>query len=176
MSRIAQWGLIALAALWPVLMLLFDQTRLWTALSARGSFIGPLILLLALCRLMGASRAALLFGLLAGAAAASLSGPLFSFGLPGAYAYAAAALLAGSALIVRPGGASAWAVPIAAGAQAVALILLARRQFGLGGAIIESDYAIFCSMLLVWAAVGAASHHISSLSPTNSNRQKRQEK
>ena len=156
MNRIAHWGLIALAALWPVLMLLFNETRLWTALSARGSFIGPLFLLIALCQLMGAARASLLSGLLAGGAAASLSGPLFSLGLPGAYAYAAAAVLAGGALIVRPSGASAWAAPIAAGAQAVALILLARRQFGLGDAVIESDYAIFFPMLVVWAAVGAA--------------------
>lgn len=115
---------------------------------------------------MGASRAALLSGLLAGAAAASISGPLFSLGLPGAYAYAAAALLAGGAIIVHPGGASAWAAPIALGTQTVALILLARRQFGLGGAVIEFDYAIFYPMVLVWAAVGAASPLISSLSPT----------
>lgn len=159
MSRLADWGLIALAALWPLLMLIFDQTWLWTAFTARGSFMGPLILFLALCRLMGATRAALLSGLLAGAAAASLSGPFLSLGLQGAYAYAAAAVLAGGALIVRPGGASAWAAPIGAGSQAVALILLARRQFGLGGAVIEADYAIFYPMLIVWAAVAAMSPH-----------------
>lgn len=161
MSRIAKWTLITLAAIWPVLMLLFDQAQLWTAISARGSFVGPLILLLVLCGLLGASRGALLSGLLAGVAAASLSGPLFSLGLPGAYAYAAAALFAGGAQIVRPGGTSAWAALIAAASQTVALILLARRQFDLGGAVIESDYAIFYPMLLVWAAT-AASSHISS--------------
>lgn len=159
MSRFTYWGLILFAVIWPVLMLLYDQTKLWTALSAPGSFIGPLVLLLALCRMIGVSRASLSLGLLAGAAAASISGPLLSLGLPGGYAYAAAALLVGSAFIARSCDASAWAALIAVGAQTVALVLLARRQFGLGNAVIESDYAIFFPMLFVWAAVGATSYY-----------------
>ena len=162
MRNIANWSLIVFSALWVVLMLLFDETRLWIAISARGSFIGPLILLLALCRLMGAPRSAVLSGLLAGTAAASLSGPLISLGFPGAYAYTTASLLAGVALFFFHCGASVWAALIAAGAQPVALILLARRQFGLGGAVIESDYAIFYPMLIVWVVVGAANFPISS--------------
>lgn len=166
MTRFTDWGLVVFAALWPVLMLFFDQTKLWTAVNARGSFIGPLILLLALCRLMGASRSAILSGLLAGFAAASISGPLFSFGLSGAYAYASAALFAGIALTVRPGGVSSWTAFIAGGAQTVALILLARRQFGLGGAVIESEYVIFCPLLLVWATVAVANQFIPSFLST----------
>ena len=162
MRNIANWSLIVFAVLWLVLMLLFDETRLWIAISARGSFIGPLILLLALCWLMEASRSAVLSGLLAGTAAASLSGPLISLGFSGAFAYSTASLLAGVALFFHHGGASAWVALVAAGAQAVALILLARRQFGLGGAVIESDYAIFYPMLIVWAVIGAAISVISS--------------
>ena len=157
MSWVAKCGLLAFGGLWPLLILVFDEIPLWTAISSRGSFFGPLVLLLALCLLIGASRASLLSGLLAGAAAASLSGPFFSFGLSGAYAYAIAAVLAACALFIRPLGVSVWAAPIAAASQGVALILLARRQFGVGNAVVEADYAIFWPMILVWVVGGAAS-------------------
>jgi len=154
MIWIANCFLITFGALWPFLMLVFDESPIRAVIGSQGSFVGPLILLLALCRLGGASRTSLLEGLSAGVASAALSGPVFSLGLFGAFSYAISAALVAWALFARRRGVLGWTVPIAAASQSVALILLARRQFGVGNSVVEADYAVFWPIGFVWVAIG----------------------
>lgn len=159
MSWIANWFLITFGALWPFLMLVFDESPLWAVIGSQGSFVGPLILLIALCRLAGASRTSLLQGLSAGVASAALSGPVFSLGLFGTSSYAISAALVAWALFARRRSVWGWAVPIAAASQSVATILLARRQFGIGNSVVEADYAAFWPVGVIWIAIGLGNHH-----------------
>jgi len=150
MTRYFAWGVWVLAASWVVLLFSFEAIPLGTAVFLPGSYVASLCLGLVLAAIIGATRGDIGFGVSLGAAGATLTGPLISIGLPPALAYAgsATALGVGNSFYVRCGAAATF---IAGAAQAVCLIVLARRQFGIGQSRLETDPTDLLPMLAIWA-------------------------